>query len=74
MPFNPHDPPMHTAGDAQSALLVHVARQAPGPHKNGKHELAAGATHAPAPSQVEPAVKVVVVAGHVGSLHAVPCL
>ena len=74
MPLSPHEPPLQMAGDAQSALVVHVARQAPGPQRNGKHDCACGVTHAPAPSHVEPDVNTVVVAGHVESLHAVPGL
>jgi len=30
--FRPHDPPVHTAGAAQSAFEVHVALQAAVPH------------------------------------------
>jgi hypothetical protein len=35
VPFSlsPHDPLMHTAGDAQSELLLHAALQAPEPHR-----------------------------------------
>ena len=71
-PLRPHEPFVHTAGDAQSASLVHAARQTPTPHWNGKHELALGVTHAPRPSQLAPGVKVVVPAGHVEPAHGVP--
>jgi hypothetical protein len=74
IPLRPHDPPLQTAGGEQSELLVHVARHAPTPHRNGKHVVVAGVLHAPTPSQVEPAVNCVVPAGHVGSLHVVPLL
>jgi hypothetical protein len=71
-PLRPHEPFVHTAGDAQSASVVHAALHTPAPHSKGKHELAAGVTHAPWPSQVEPGVKVVVVAGQVEAAHEVP--
>jgi hypothetical protein len=71
--FNPHDPFEQTAGAVQSASVVQAFLQTPAPHRNGKHELAPGVTHAPWPSQVEPGVKVVVPAGHVESSQAVPC-
>lgn len=70
--FRPQVPLMHTAGAAQSMSLVHELLQAPTPHKNGKHDVAPGVRHVPAPSQVEAAVDVVVPAGHVGSSHDDP--
>jgi hypothetical protein len=42
------------------------------PQPNGKHDFAAGVVHVPAPSHVDPAVKLIVPAGHVEPLHAVP--
>jgi hypothetical protein len=71
-PLRPHEPFVQTAGDAQSASVVQAALHTAAPHSNGKHELAAGVTHAPWPSQVEPGVNVVVFAGHVEAAHAVP--
>ena len=72
IPLRPHDPFVQTAGVAQSPSVVQAALHAPAPHSKGKHELAAGVTHAPWPSQVEPGVKVVAVAGQVEAAHAVP--
>jgi hypothetical protein len=74
VPFSlrPHDPLMHTAGDAQSPLLLQAALQAPAPHRNGEHDRDAGLTHLPLPSQVEFAVKVVVPDGQVPSAQEVP--
>ena len=72
MPLRPHEPFVHTAGAAHSASVVHEALHTLTPHWNGKHELAAGVTHAPWPSQVAPGVNVVVLAGHVESWQAVP--
>jgi len=68
----PQLPFVQTAGNAQSASVVQVALQTPVPHSNGKHELAAGVTHPPWPSQVEPGVYVVAPAGQVESAQAVP--
>jgi hypothetical protein len=70
--LRPHEPFVQTAGDAQSASLMQAALQAPAPHSNGKHELAAGVTQAPTPSQVEPGVNVVVLAGQVEPAQDVP--
>jgi hypothetical protein len=71
-PLRPHDPLMHTAGDAQSASAAQAPLQTEAPHLNGKHELAAGVTHAPLPSHVEAGVNVVVAAGQVEPAQAVP--
>jgi hypothetical protein len=54
--LRPHDPALHTDGARQSASEVHVALHADAPHLYGAHEVAAGVTHAPAPSQLEPGV------------------
>jgi hypothetical protein len=70
--FRPQVPLMQTAGAAQSPSLSHELRQAPVPHRNGKHEVAPGVTHVPAPSQVALAVEVVVPAGHVAGAHDEP--
>jgi hypothetical protein len=67
----PHEPLMHVAFEAQSALAVQVALQAAAPQEYGKHDVAPGVTHLPAPSQVDWPVKVVVPAGQVGSVHLV---
>jgi hypothetical protein len=71
-PFNPHEPLVQTAGAAHSASVVQDALHTLTPHWNGKHELAAGVTHAPWPSHVDPGVNVVELDGHVESAHAVP--
>jgi hypothetical protein len=42
------------------------------PQRKGKHELSAGVTHVPLPSQVAPGVNVVVASGQTEALHAVP--
>jgi hypothetical protein len=68
----PHEPLMHVAFAAQSALALHVALHAAAPHSYGKHEVDVGVVHFPAPSHVDWPVNVVVVAGHVGSLHFTP--
>ena len=70
--LSPQEPLVHTAGEAQSESAVQVALQTLAPHWNGKHELVAGVTHAPAPSQVDVGVNCVVVAGQVDALHVVP--
>ena len=72
--LRPHEPPLQVANGAQSALVVQVALQALAPQANGKQEVAVGVTQVPAPSQVEPAVKVVPLAGQVAAAQAVPCL
>lgn len=71
--LRPQEPISHTAGGAQSAVLAQVDLQAPAPHANGKHELAAGVTHAPAPSHVDSGVSVVPVAGQLAARHRAPC-
>jgi hypothetical protein len=71
--FRPHEPFVHIAGGPQSASAVQLALQAAAPQLKGKHEVAAGVTQMPAPSHVEPGVKVVVLAGQVGSPQGVPC-
>ncbi len=71
--LRPHEPPVHTAGGSQSASAPQLALHAEAPQRNGKHELAAGVTQAPAPSHVEPGVKVVPVDGQLASPHGVPC-
>jgi len=71
--LSPHEPFAHTAGGAQSASAAHAARQAAAPHRNGKHEPAAGVTQAPAPSQVEAGVKVAPPAGQLAAPQGVPC-
>jgi hypothetical protein len=72
--LRPHEPlPLQTAGASQSASAAQLALQAEAPQRNGKHELAVGVTQAPAPSQVEPGVKVVLFAGQVASPQGVPC-
>jgi hypothetical protein len=69
--LRPHRPFAQTAGASQSPSTVQVALQATAPQANGKHGIADGVTHAPAPSQVEPGVKVV--EGQVAPAHGVPC-
>jgi hypothetical protein len=71
--LRPHDPPPQTAGGAQSASAVHVARQAAAPHRNGKQEVAAAVRQVPAPSQLPAGVKVVVPDGQLAGRQAVPC-
>jgi hypothetical protein len=71
--LSPQEPLVHTAGASQSASAAQLALHAWAPQRKGKHELAAGVTQAPEPSQVEPGVKVVVPAGQLGSPHGVPC-
>jgi hypothetical protein len=63
---------MQVAGDAQSALLVQAALQAPVPQRNGAQERAAGFTQVPLPSQVEVPVDVGVPLGQVAAAQAVP--
>jgi hypothetical protein len=67
-----HAPLVHKAGDAQSALLAQVFLQTPVPQRNGKHDVAPGVVHRPAPSHVDVGVNAVVAAGQVESLQAVP--
>jgi hypothetical protein len=68
----PHEPLMQTLLPAQSALEVHVFLHAATPQVNGEQDITAGVLHLPAPSQVDWPVKLVVVAGHVASLHLMP--
>ena len=70
--FSPHDPPVQTAGAAQSAFELHVALQAAAPQVKGAHDVAAGWTHVPAPSQLAPAVKVAPPVGQVAARQEVP--
>jgi hypothetical protein len=67
-----HAPPMHTVGDAQSALVVQTTLQALAPHTYGKHDRGAGTTHVPVPLQLAAAVDVVLPAGQVAAAHDVP--
>src|SRR3954469_17108809 len=60
-------------GGAQSPSAAQVDLQAATPHLNGKHELAAGVTQTPAPSQVEAGVSVIPLAGQLAAPHGVPC-
>jgi hypothetical protein len=71
--LRPHEPFVHIAGGPQSSSVVQLALHAEAPQRNGKHEVAPGVTQAPAPSHVEPGVKVVVVGGQLGSPQGVPC-
>ena len=61
------------SGVAQSASAVQVDLQATTPHLNGKQELGGGVTHAPAPSQVDAGVSVIVLAGQLAAAQGVPC-
>jgi hypothetical protein len=70
--LRPHEPLLHTAGDAQSALAVHATLHTFVPQLKGKHELAAGVWQAPLPSHVDPGVKFVVPAGQLEPMHGVP--
>jgi hypothetical protein len=60
------------AGGAHSPSVEQAELQAPAPQLNGKQETAAGVTQAPAPSQTEPGVSVVVPAGQLAPLQGVP--
>jgi hypothetical protein len=71
--LSPHEPLEQTAGASQSAFAAQVALHAEAPQRNGKQDVAGGVTQAPAPSQVEPGVKVVELAGQAASPHGVPC-
>jgi hypothetical protein len=64
-PFSPHEPAMQTAGEAQSVSAVHEFLQTFTPHWYGKQGAGLGVTHLPAPSQVDPAVKVPVPVGQI---------
>jgi hypothetical protein len=68
----PHEPLLQTFGEAQSASAVQVDLHAAVPHLNGKQELCGGVTHAPAPSQADAGVSVMVFAGQLAAAHAVP--
>ena len=73
--LRPHEPSSHAAGDAQSVscvAAVHVDLHAPAPHANGKHDVDAGVTHAPAPSHVDSGVSVVPFVGQLAGLQGVP--
>jgi hypothetical protein len=70
--LRPHEPMSHTAGGAQSSELAQVDLQAPAPQMKGKHELAAGVTHAPAPSHVDSGVSVVALVGQLAVRQGVP--
>jgi hypothetical protein len=54
--LSPHEPSLHTEGAAQSASEAQVPLHTEAPHLKGAQELAAGVTHAPAPSQAEAGV------------------
>ena len=71
-PLRPHEPRMQTAGDAQSASAAQAPLHTAVPQLYGKHELDAGVTHAPLPSQADAGVNVVVAVGQVESSHGVP--
>jgi hypothetical protein len=70
---SPHELPLQTFGGAQSASAVHVDLQAATPHLNGKHEVGAGVTHAPAPSHADAGVSVMPLAGQLAAPQGVPC-
>ena len=71
--FSPQEPPVQTAGAAQSAFELHVALQAAAPQVKGAHDVAAGLTHVPAPSQLALAVNVEPPVGQVAATQDVPC-
>jgi hypothetical protein len=71
--LSPQDPLLHTEGETQSASDAHVALQTETPHVKGAQEVAAGVTHAPAPSHAEAPVNVVPLAGQVAAAQGVPC-
>jgi hypothetical protein len=71
--LRPQEPPVHTAGAAQSASAVQVALHTEAPQWKGKHEVEEGVTHLPAPSHVAPGVNVVPPAGQLGSAQGIPC-
>ena len=70
--LRPHEPLRHVAFGAQSAFDLHAELQTFVPQPNGKHDFAAGVAHVPAPSHVDPAVKLIVPVGHVEPLQLVP--
>jgi hypothetical protein len=70
--LRPQEPPMQEAGAEQSALVVHVALQAPVPQMYGKQEVAPGVTQVPAPSQLDIPVNRVVPVGQDAARQVVP--
>jgi hypothetical protein len=74
-PFDlrPQRPPVHTAGDRQSASAVHDALQALGLElqRYGKQLDVPGMLHVPAPSQVDSGVCRLVVVGHASGKQGV---
>lgn len=69
----PHEPPLQTLGEAQSASAAHVDLHAAVPHRYGKQDVAGGVTQAPAPSHVDAGVSVMAFAGQDAAPHGVPC-
>jgi hypothetical protein len=70
--LRPHEPLRQVAFGAQSAFDLHAELQTFVPQPKGKQDFEAGVEHVPAPSHVDPAVKVIVFVGHVEPLQAVP--
>jgi hypothetical protein len=71
--LRPHETPLQTAGAAQSAFEVHVARQAgTTSQRYGKQEVEPGITQTPAPSQVAVGVSVVDPLSQIAFRQAVP--
>jgi hypothetical protein len=70
--LRPHEPPVHTAGGAQSAFAPQIELQAATPQRNGKQEVAAGVMQLPAPSQVAWRTRVVLPEAQVAAAHGVP--
>jgi hypothetical protein len=70
--LRPHEPLLHTPGDAQSASAAQVELHAAAPHRKGKQDVAAATEQVPAPSHRPAGVRVVVFAGHVAFLQGVP--
>jgi hypothetical protein len=68
----PQDPFVHTFPPEQSASAVQVALQAAVPHLYGTHDIEAGVTQLPTPSQAAPGMKLAVPVGQVAALHGVP--
>jgi hypothetical protein len=64
---------MQTAGEAQSELAVQEFLQTLAPHWYGKHGVALGVRHLPAPSQVDVPVNVEVPPGQLDPRQLVPC-
>jgi hypothetical protein len=71
--LSPQEPLSQVDGATQSASDAQVALQTEVPHLYGAQEVAAGVTHAPAPSQADAPVDVVPLAGQVAAAHGVPC-